>query len=435
MENLQKSPCCPELKDGKKCDYLDFVYRLNNFTEVNLERPKQTVTVPVEVSLHVRIERCTGGLQLGNVVYSTTLLPGERVRLFSMDRKSRFSFDSESQLSYRHEQSAEEQFYLESFESFMSDLTSKDDSQGSSSSSGSSSTSASTSGLLGTIVNGPSASIKGSFNASATMDFLRELHVHSEASHNKSVQMTRETSAVQVGEVQTRTHAEGESESHVESSSRLFKNDNQCHAVSYLFYQVDKVQTVKISIRAVNTRIIDPAGDTAVVNRPIFANPKLSVLPTAVLATSDKANLKLNEAKFIASERLVSSQPLSFSAASFGAQQPLNSSVRTAALNQVRDDLINEKLIDKSGNLTKEVLKEFNIEFTTSIPTPGIVVKGCLDDCNTCEDGRKQSIALDLENKKLQNELLKKQIELLEKSQEYRCCPKDEEEIIEIIEE
>jgi hypothetical protein len=28
----------------------------------------------------------------------------------------------------------------------------------------------------------------------------------------------------------------------------------------------------------------------------------------------------------------------------------------------------------------------------------------------------------------LENDLLKKRIELLEKSQEYRCCPADEEE-------
>ena len=36
---------------------------------------------------------------------------------------------------------------------------------------------------------------------------------------------------------------------------------------------------------------------------------------------------------------------------------------------------------------------------------------------------------LDLERKALENELLKKQIALLEKSQEYRCCPADEEEV------
>ena len=37
---------------------------------------------------------------------------------------------------------------------------------------------------------------------------------------------------------------------------------------------------------------------------------------------------------------------------------------------------------------------------------------------------------MDLEatRKDLENQLLKKQIDLLEKSQEYRCCPSEEEE-------
>ena len=267
MENQKDNPCCPELVDGKKCDYLDFVYRLTNYTDVKLD--KQSQRVAVEVALHIRIERCTGPLQLGNVVYSTTLLPGEKVRLFSHDRRSRFSFDTESQLSYRHEQSAEEQFYMDSYERFMSDLNSRDESHASSSSSGSSSSKVSTSGFFGTLINGPSASISGSFNASSTRDFLRELNIHAEASHNKSIQMTRESSAVQVGEVQTRRHSEGESESHVESSSRTFSNINRCHSVSYLFYQVDKQQTTKVSIKAVNTRVIDPAASSAVVNNPL----------------------------------------------------------------------------------------------------------------------------------------------------------------------
>ena len=53
-----------------------------------------------------------------------------------------------------------------------------------------------------------------------------------------------------------------------------------------------------------------------------------------------------------------------------------------------------------------------------SLPTAGVIVKGCLDECNTCEPAARERIHL-------QNELLRKQIELLEKSQEYRCCPND----------
>ncbi|MCU7856485.1 MAG: hypothetical protein KZQ79_12475, partial [Candidatus Thiodiazotropha sp. (ex Lucinoma borealis)] len=62
-------------------------------------------------------------------------------------------------------------------------------------------------------------------------------------------------------------------------------------------------------------------------------------------------------------------------------------------------------------------------EFRTNLPTPGVVVKGCLDDCQTCEPALEERIKIELEHKHLQNELLKKQIDLLDKSQEYRCCP------------
>ncbi len=62
------------------------------------------------------------------------------------------------------------------------------------------------------------------------------------------------------------------------------------------------------------------------------------------------------------------------------------------------------------------------------MPTPGVVIKGCLDECNTCEPSLKKEVELNLQRQKLENDLLTKQIELLEKSQEYRCCPVSEVE-------
>ncbi|SFD39800.1 hypothetical protein [Algibacter pectinivorans] len=425
MKVENKNGCCPELPDGKTCDYLDFVYRLTHYTDV--KQDNQSQRVPVEVALHVRVERCSGPLQLGNLVYSTTLLPGEKVRLYTQDRRSRFSFDSETQLSYRHEQSAEEQYYLDSYEKFMSDLDSREDINSSESSSGTNSTNASTSGLLGTIVNGPSARISGSFDASSTKDFMRELSIHAEASHNKSIQMTRESSAIQVGEVSTKTHAEGESESHVESSSRTFHNENRCHSVTYLFYQVDKQQTTKVSIKAIKTRVIDQATPSGVVNNPMLTNAKLSVVPTAVLATSSKLPEKIKELKAINSDnnpRYTAAYVASN--ARYNVAQPLSETVRLKALENVKNNLIAANILSKEGGATEQTIAEFSFEYKTSIPTAGVVVKGCLDNCNVCEESLMEDIKLDLEHKSLQNKLLQKQIELLEKSQEYRCCPTED---------
>ncbi len=426
----QHNLCCPELPDGKKCDHLDFVYRLTHTATVDNDNRVQRI--PVEVALHLRIERCTGPLELGNLVYSTTLLPGERVRLFSMDRRSRFTFDSETQLSYRHERMAEEQFYMDTLDKFMSDLESSDRTSASSSSSGSSSSKVSTSGLLGSIFNGPSVSMSGRYNAQSTRDFLRELNVHAESSHNRSVQMTRESNSVSIGEVSSRQHAEGESESHLESSSRAFHNPNRCHAVSYLFYQVNKVQTVRLTIQAVRTRVIDPAGNSSAISRPVNQDSALTTIPAGVLANSSRLPETLRS--FQAAEQQENLN-LSFArvnlaslSAVSGNQEPVSASLSAKATGAVQADLKKQGILDAKGNVSREIRAEVEFEFRSSLPTPGVVVKGCLDDCETCEPALQEEIKLELEHRKLQNELLKRRIELLEKSQEYRCCPVDQEE-------
>lgn len=412
--------CCPEMPVGKKCDYLDLVYRLTHVAAVDNQR------VPVEVALHVRIERCTGPLQLGNLVYSTTLLPGERVKLFTSDRRSRFTFDSESKLSYRQEHESEEQTYMDAMSRSMSELQSSDRGGSSSSSNGSSSSSAGTSSIFESVLFGPSVEMSGSYNANSTHEFFRELSAHAQSSHNSSVQVTRRASSVSVGEVQSRTHTESESDTHLESSSRTFANLNRCHAVSYLFYQVNKEMTVKLQVKAIRLRVKDPAGASAATNVPIARDPKLHVIPAGVLANSSAAH------KVVAEREVAQVQSLAFVnrgvmagiASGFAAaSEPISVAVRQKAVNVVREELIKGQVMDANGAVADGLRAEFEFSFKTTIPTPGIVVKGCLDECNTCEPAREKEIELELERLSLQNKLLAKQIELLEQSQEYRCCP------------
>lgn len=99
-----KLPCCPELIKDDHCDVVNFSRVLTyptGITDGNRRR------VNVEVILRFKFSRCTLGLTLGDPAYSTTLLPGEKVRLATTDRRSRFSYDSESKLSYRSEQISE----------------------------------------------------------------------------------------------------------------------------------------------------------------------------------------------------------------------------------------------------------------------------------------------------------------------------------------
>ncbi len=420
--------CCPDISsDRSNCNRLEFHYRLQQLVTV------QNRQVTVEVVVKAVIEACRGPLRLGNLAHTTTLFPGEKVRLFTQDRRSRFSFDSESKLSYRHQQQYEEQFFMEQMSDFMSDVSLSDRTSTKSSSQGSASASGSTSGFLETIFAGPSVSAKGSYNASSTFDFLRELNQHARASARSSEQMTHSVSAVQVGEVNQRTHVQGESEDHFESASREFSNQNKFHAVTYFFYQLNQESTVKFTIESVSRRVIDPAGETRMLRNPVQAAASdLTVIPDAVLASSER-RLKVQETA-LASAKLASAsradranlalQPLAFASIAAPAPQPIPESVRVAALRRVDDDLIKVGILDaKTREVKQETRTELSFEQTIQIPTPGLLVKGCLDECEVAEPEYKKSVELDLERKSLENELLKKQIELLANSQEYRCCP------------
>ncbi len=439
--NLEKAvkvseiPCCPELTKEPCCDRLTFDYRLIN----------RVGDIPVEVKISVLFERCPGPLSLGDLVYSTTLLPGEKVRLFSSSRKNRFTFDSESEVSYRHEQTSEESYYMSSVDRFMSDLEVRDDIDSDRSSSGSFKTDGSTSGAVETFLVGGSVSVSGNYNSSSTSDFLRELSSHAESSHNRSVQATRASSSVSIGEVQTRSHAEGESESAFEASTRTIANLNRCQAVTYFAYQINKMQTIRFKILAVTRRVIDPAGNSKVAVLPPRFAGDVSVIPQAVLATDNTrvAKESVARASFAADRAGVISTggdvaaPTSglqfagrtLAAQRFSAAQPISEEAGQKALQTVDRQLVAAGLLDKvGGRVSPKVAAELEFEIQTCLPTPAVMVKGCLDACDVCEDGRKEEIKLDLQRKALENKLLAKQIELLEKSQEYRCCPEGEAE-------
>ena len=421
-------PCCPDLKQGDNCDLLDFHYR-HVYTVTVRDKPIQ-----VEVVIHVRITRCTGPLTLGDLVYSNTLFPGEKVRLFTTDRRSRFTFDSATKLSYRNEQTQEEHFYMSSMHDFMSDLESSDHSTSNTTSKSHSDGHAGTGNFLDTLFNGPSVNMSGNHSASSTSDFLRELHTHAQASDHRSEEASRTASSVSIGEVQTRAHVQGESEDHFESSSREFSNPNKCHAITFFFYRINKTQILKFSLEAITRRVIDPAANTRVVNNPMLSAGQVSVIPADVLATDPKRIEIQNQARQAAVlDRQVTVRGL-VGGANFTAfatdVKPLAADVRADALKAVDQDLVKAGLLDKvGGDVSKGTVTEISFERTFQLPTAGLFVRGCLDECDICEDARKKEIELDLEHKRLVNEKLKREIELMDTDQQHRCCPVGEAEV------
>ena len=431
--SINDLPCCPEVTKEPCCERLRFSYRLTN----------RQSDIPVEITIVAELERCPGPLSLGDVVYSTTLLPGEKVRLFNSTRNTRFTYDSESKVSYRHEQSSEETYYMRAMDRYSSDLTATDRGNAQSSSHSDFETDVDASYASIGFAGGGNVNVEGNFNSRSASSFMRELSSHVRTSHERSVQATRAANAVQMGEVQSRTHTEGESEDAYEASTRTFENKNDCHAVTYFAYQLVKQQTLKFRVVSVLRRVVDAAGDSSVVARPVRPGTGVKVLPAGILATQagriavqteGRTSAVAQQANFLGNASGIGSAggfapvltPLRLAINA----QPIALDVQDAALKKVDADLVKEGVLAQVGSdaVGAKLSAELNFERTFCLPTQGIVVKGCLDKCSTCEDSREKSISLDLERKALENKLLARKIELLEKSQEYRCCPVAEAE-------
>jgi hypothetical protein len=433
---VSEFPCCPELSQEAVCDTLNFRYRLPFRQRVGDDSQR---IIPVEVILHFRLERCSGPLVIGDPVYSTTLLPGERVRLFTSDRHTRWSYDRETDLSYRHETTSEESFYTAGMAQAVSDLSIGE--TGVSTSSYEESWAEGGGGasfsFLGIIEVGGGGG-GGSYDAHSTSTFARSLSRHAESASRYVAASVRAKSATSIGEVQQRTHAEGESEAHYESASRAFHNPNKCHAVTYLFYKLNKLQWIRFKLVAIERRVEDAAAPTGAYQRvPEDTTGRVAVLPQAIPATSEKRLAVEQMARTSAYERrqaagavtgladrdLRSAATLRVATLDY-AREPIRRTLREAALEAVDHDLAEAGLLDlETGKPTERIIAELSWERKEVLPTPGVLVKGCLDECNTCEPTLRRKIELDLERKALKNKLLRRQIELLEQAQEYRCCP------------
>ena len=421
-------PCCPQLVADGSCDALDFHYRLIHTATINLDN--QVRRVPVEVILHARLERCPGPLALGDLVYSTTLLPpGEKVRLFSTDRRTRFSLDSATSVSYRREQTSEERYFMSSMSDFMSDLTVRDKGRSGNQRRGSFETHGETNGALDAFFSGPSIDVNGSYNArKSTSDFLRELKQHASASSERSVEATRAASSVSVGEVQARSHAEGESEDHFEVRLADLRQPEPLPRGHLLFLSdqqdpdrppdagVDpaardrsgrrhphRQQSVRLPWRGVGDPERGPGDRQGAPGRRTDRPHECRRRPGRHHGQSGAAH-----EPFLSTASFAVAEPA----------EPLPSAVRAKALAAVEADLAKAGLIDrKTGEVTEEAKASFAYEIARQLPTPGMLVRGCLDDCDICEPALMREIELDLERRALPNELLKRRIEILHNAQ------------------
>jgi hypothetical protein len=247
---------------------------------------------------------------------------------------------------------------------------------------------------------------------------------------------THAANSISIGEVESRTHTEGESQDHFESASRVFSNPNKCHALTFYFFRINKSQTVRWTLVSIERHVIDPAAPTGVDLNPPTAAGGVSATPIGILATAKdriEVEQRARTAVLAANTEFTAAgvNRAAFATNAFVAadQAALPANAVKAALAAVDKELAAAGLLDpKTGEVTEEAKRLYGWERTIVLPTPGVMVKGCLDECDTCEPNLDLSIKLDLERKQLENDLLRKKIELLSQSQEYRCCPDDDDD-------
>ena len=286
MANVQDGsiPCCPELIKDDHCDVFRFNRVLTYPTSVLGSNRRR---VNVEVILHFKLERCTLGFVLGDPVYSTTLLPGEKVKLSTTDRRSRFTYDSETKLSYRSEQISEEQYYMTAFQKYMGDASASQSGHSENSSDSHWDFHGDAKGSVNPFSLSASASTNasGNHNSHSVSDYLNQQKSHVESAAAQAVSSTRKAHSVSIGEVSSRTHIEGESQDHFEASSREFKNPNRCHAITFMFYRLNKKQRIKFELVAIERRVLDESAPVAGILQAAAAGIPVAFVPQDIPAT------------------------------------------------------------------------------------------------------------------------------------------------------
>jgi hypothetical protein len=371
---LCKADCCPILHPYEACDELDFRYRLP------FRRTVHGQEVLVVVTLRFRLERCSGPLTLGNLLYTTTLLPGEQVRLLTTDRNSRFSFNEATQAEGAEYNTSQESFFLAGMADSMSNLSVLENASDETRFRSQLDKSGSHAGVhLGWLDVGGWVSAT-SYDAEAAKRFASSLKEHAETSSRHVEASVRAASSLSISEVATRREIQEQQQERYEAASRVFSNPNTCHAVTYLFYRIDKIETVRFKLVAIERKVYDPACPNGVSKHPYGSE----------------------------------------NGEGYGHNGPVSYDVRRTALDAVEGELRGEGIINGDGHCTREIVETLSWERVVRLPTPGVTVKACLDECNACEPERHRAIELELESQELENLKLRRQIELLERSEEYR---------------
>ena len=388
-----KLPCCPILH--KCCDKqnLDFNYRVR----VPYTMSTNELEIVYEVTLHYKLVKCFRTYSPGDIVYTTTLLPGETIKLFSSDNKTSFTIDSETKTAVRQAAFSESSQYMHDFASAITNVNVNDlnTSTTSTSQSGSNWNAGGSAGLdLGFISIGGGGGGGGSSSSSNSLtSVLHQLNQNSQSASQRAQINVNTSSSISIGEVQTRTHTEGESEDVHESTSRTISNPNKYHSVTYYFYRINKCFTSRYQLADIHFRVLTPGAFNSLIPKPLKQYTGLTISPVPVLATASNSLDVVNNSILASNaynnqtsnDRFV--QPIQFSTYDPEVDKNFAIKVLQAALDGAESEVLNNLINSPDTTVKSTLIVNADIWcHDLSIPSPGVTVKGCLDECNIDEN-------------------------------------------------
>ena len=182
-------------------------------------------------------------------------------------------------------------------------------------------------------------------------------------------------------------------------------NTNKCHAVTYYFYRLNKCYVSKYVLADVSFRVIRPNGFSSLTPKPAQPYSGLTIAPSAVLATNDRSTDTVANANrasqsqlsqntqssgvvsFASNQLVVQPQPAEFNTEEIPVDREFAIKVIQAGLGLAHSDVLDALKASQEPTVPSVIVIDAQIWcHELSIPSPGVLVKGCLDECNVCED-------------------------------------------------
>lgn len=393
------------------CDTYILTYRYNIRVENQL----------VETTLRYKVVRCTEGYVLSDLLNSITLFPGEEVFMSTRSQHTTNRFTEDKSFSASQVSRSSDRLWMETYKTAATDFisTERATSRTAANSSFSQTSGGGSAGIdLGFFeIGGGVSHVSGEFDANSSAEFTNALHQHLETSFHQTNQVVRDSMSINITQVNSHREATSERDDELKVATRRFKNLNQCHTVTHYFYQIAKRQRVKIVLLSRTFRVLNRFANTAVNIKPHDLSLSTNVVVTPLQPGTGAA---------VASVALVA-QPQFVTLQRATADQ-LNLQ-RIGAVSQAEfeaDEKTRIKAITQVNKLLATQTVEFIFEQVSTIPTEALYVESELGKCLLCEPYVVCKQKLDLERTRLENLKLSREIDILEKHKDYRCC--DEEE-------